>query len=144
MNILDNLMYVEVSTVHGSNRLTYAELNDLGDNRVGLWVNRQIKLHDFFFENIGFDREIEEISGIVQFYVELQIEPSMLEDTGAKVKVVKLEPIEAFLISNADIHLSNTSMTALSKEIVEEISSGEIILDDDELKFTAVLDIQVR
>lgn len=40
MNILDNLMYVEVSTVHGSNRLTYAELNDLGDNRVGLWVNR--------------------------------------------------------------------------------------------------------
>lgn len=143
MNILDNLMYVEVSTVHGSNRLTYAELNDLGDNRVGLWVNRQIKLHDFF-ENIGFDREIEEISGIVQFYVELQIEPNMLEDTGAKVKVIKLEPIEAFLISSADIHLSNTSMTALSKEIVEEISSGEIILDDDELKFTAVLDIQVR
>jgi len=144
MNISDNLMYVEVSTIHRKNRLTYAELNDLGDNRVGLWVDRQIKLHDFFSENIGFDREIEEISGIVQFYVELQIEPSMLEDTGAKVKVIKLDPIEAFLISSADIHLSNTSMTALSKEIVEEISSGEIILDDDELKFTAVLDIQVR
>lgn len=97
MNVLNNLMYVEVSTVHGSNRLTYAELNDLGDNRVGLWVNRQIKLHDFFFsEKIGFNREIEEISGIVQFYAELQIESSMLEDTGAKVKVIKLDPIEAF------------------------------------------------
>lgn len=104
MNVLKNLMYVEASTIHRTNRLTYAELNDLGDNQVGLCVNRQIKLHDFFSENIGFDREIEEISGIVQFYVELQIEPSMLEDTGAKVKVVKLEPIEAFLISSADIH----------------------------------------
>lgn len=144
MNILDNLMYVEVSTVHGSNRLTYAELNDLGDNRVGLWVNRRIKLHDFFSENIGFDREIEEISGIVQFYAELQIESSTLEDTGAKVKVIKLDPIEAFLVSSADIHLSNTSMTALSKEIVEEIASGEIILDDDELTFTAAVDIQAK
>ena len=38
MNISDNLMYVEVSTIHRKNRLTYAELNDLGDNRVGLWV----------------------------------------------------------------------------------------------------------
>lgn len=52
--------------------------------------------------------------------------------------------MKLFLISSADIHLSNASMTALSKEILEEISSGEIILDDDELKFTAVLDIQVR
>ena len=52
--------------------------------------------------------------------------------------------IEAFLISSADIHFSNASMNALSKEILEEIASGEIILDDDELQFTAVLDIQVR
>ena len=144
MNILDNLMYVEISTIHGTNRLTYAELNELDDNRVGLFVNRRIKLHDFFSENIGFDREIEEISGIVQFYAELQIESSLLEDTGAKVKVIKLEPIEAFLISSADTHLSNASMTALSKEIVEEIASGEIILDDDELKFTAAVDIQAK
>ena len=35
-------------------------------------------------------------------------------------------------------------MNTLSKEILEEIASGEIILDDDELQFTAVLDIQVR
>ena len=144
MNILDNLMYLEVSTVNGTSRLTYTELNDLGDNRVGLWVNRRIKLHDFFSQNIGFDREIEEISGIVQFYAELQIEPSMLEDTGAKVKVIKLDPIEAFLISSADIRLSNASMTALGKEIVEEIASGEIILDDDELTFTAAVDIQAK
>ena len=34
-------------------------------------------------------------------------------------------------------------MNALSKEILEEIASGEIILDY-ELQFTAVLDIQVR
>ena len=144
MSILDNLMYVEISTIHGTNRLTYAELNELDDNRVGLWVNRHIKLHDFFSENIGFDREIEEISGIVQFYAELQIESSLLEDTGAKVKVIKLEPIEAFLISSADTHLSNASMTALSKEIVKEIAAGEIILDDDELKFTAAVDIQSK
>ena len=144
MNILDNLMYVEVSTIHGTDRLTRDDLKDLGDGQVGLWLNRRVKLYDFFSENIGFDREIEEISSIVQFYVELQIEPSMLEDTGAKVKVVKLEPIEAFLISSADIHFSNASMNALSKEILEEIASGEIILDDDELQFTAVLDIQVR
>lgn len=137
-------MYVEVSTIHGTDRLTRDDLKDLGDGQVGLWLNRRVKLYDFFSENIGFDREIEEISSIVQFYVELQIEPSMLEDTGAKVKVVKLEPIEAFLISSADIHFSNASMNALSKEILEEIASGEIILDDDELQFTAVLDIQVR
>ena len=144
MNILDNLMYVEISTIHGTDRLTYAELNQIDDNRVGLWVNRHIKLHDFFSENIGFDREIEEISGIVQFYAELQIELSLLEDASAKVKVIKLEPIEAFLISSADTHLSNASMTALSKAIVEEIALGEIILDD-ELKFTAAaLDIQAK
>ena len=142
MNILDNLMYVEISTIHGTNRFTYAELNELDDNRVGLFVNRRIELHDFFSENIGFDREIEEISGIVQFYAELQIESSMLEDTGAKVKVIKLDPIEAFLISSADTYLSNASMNALSKEIVEEIAAGEIILDDDELTFTAAVDIQ--
>ena len=143
MNILDNLMYVEVSTVNGTNRLTYAELNELDDNRVGLWVNRRIELHDFFSENIGFDREIEEISGIVQFYAELQIESSTLEDTGAKVKVIKLDPIEAFLVSSADTHLSNEVMTALGKEIVEEIASGEIILDD-ELTFTAAVDIRAK
>lgn len=144
MNILDNLMYVEISTIHGTNRFTYAELNELDDNRVGLFVNRRIKLHDFFSENIGFDREIEEISGIVQFYAELQIESSMLEDTGAKVKVIKLDPIEAFLISSADTHLSNANMNALSKEILEEIAAGKIILDDDELTFTAAVDIQAK
>lgn len=144
MNILDNLMYVEISTIHVTNRFTYAELNELDDNRVGLFVNRRIKLHDFFSENIGFDREIEEISGIVQFYAELQIESSMLEDTGAKVKVIKLDPIEAFLISSADTHLSNANMNALSKEILEEIAAGKIILDDDELTFTAAVDIQAK
>ena len=144
MNILDNLMYVEISTIHGTNRLTYAELNELDDNRVGLFVNRRIKLHEFFSENIGFDREIEEISGIVQFYAELQIESSRLEDTGAKVKVIKLDPIEAFLISSADTHLSNANMNALSKEILEEIAAGKIILDDDELTFTAAVDIQAK
>jgi hypothetical protein len=137
-------MYVEISTIHGTNRFTYAELNELDDNRVGLFVNRRIKLHDFFSENIGFDREIEEISGIVQFYAELQIESSMLEDTGAKVKVIKLDPIEAFLISSADTHLSNANMNALSKEILEEIAAGKIILDDDELTFTAAVDIQAK
>lgn len=144
MNILDNLMYVEISTIHGTNRLTRDELNDLDGGRVGIWLNRRIKLYDFFSENIGFDREIEEISGIVQFYAELQIESSMLEDTGAKVRVIKLDPIEAFLISSADAHLSNASMNALSKEIVEEIASGEIILDDDELTFTAAVGIQTQ
>ena len=128
--------------MHGSNRLTYAELNDLGDNRVGFSINRRIKLYDFFSEGIGFDREIAEISGIVQFDVELQIEQSMLEDTGAKVKIIRLEPVEALLVAEADVHLSNETMTALGKEIVEEIASGGIILDDDELMFTAAVDIQ--
>lgn len=144
MNGFDNLMYVEISTIHDIKRLTRDDLKDLGDDRVGFSINRQIKLYDFFSEGIGFDREIAEISGIVQFDVELQIEPSMLEDTGAKVKVIKLDPIEAFLISSADVHLSNASMTALGKEIVEEIASGEIILDDDELTFTAAVDIQAK
>ena len=143
MNILDNLMYVEASTVHGANRLNRDELKDLGDGRVGLWFNRHVKLYDFFSESIGFDREIAEISGLVQFDVELQIEPSMLEDTGAKVKVIKLEPVEALLVAEANVHLSNEIMTALGKEIVEEIASGEIILDD-ELQFTAAVDIQAK
>lgn len=144
MNVLDNLMYVEISTVRGTDRLTRDKLKDLGDGKVGLYVNRRIKLHDFFSENIGFDREIEEISGIVQFYAELQIESSLLEDTGAKVRVIKLDPIEALLVAETDMHLSNATMTALGKEIVKEIAADEIILDDDELEFTAAIDIQAK
>lgn len=56
MNILDNLIYVEVSTVHGSNRLTRDDLKDLGDGRVRFSINRQIRLYDFFCEGIGFDK----------------------------------------------------------------------------------------
>lgn len=144
MNVLDNLMYVEISTVRGTNRLTRDKLKDLGDGKVGLYVNRYIELYDFFAEGIGFDREIAEISGIVHFYVELQIDPSLSEDTGANVKVIKLEPIEALLVAEADVHLSNATMTALGKEIVEEIAADEIILDDDELTFTAAIDIQAK
>lgn len=144
MNTLDNLMYVEISTIHDINRLTRDDLKDLGDNKVGFLINRQIKLYDFFSEGIGFDREIAEISGIITFDVELQIESSMLEDTGAKVKVIKLEPVEALLIAEADVHLSSETMTALGKEIVEEIAASEIILDDDELTFTAAVDIQAK
>ena len=92
---------------------------------------------------ISDSTEIEEISGIIQFYAELQIESSMLEDTCTKVRVIKLDPIEAFLISSADTHLSNAGMNALSKEIVKEIASGEIILDDDELTFTAAVDVRI-
>lgn len=101
-------------------------------------------MYDFFSEGIGFDREIAEISGVVQFDVELQIEQDLLSDTGANVKVIKLEPVEALLVAEADVHLSNEIMTALGKEIVEEIVSGEILLDDDELKFTAAIDIQAK
>lgn len=144
MSVFNNLLYIDVFTTRKNERLTYAELNELDDDRVGLWVSRRIKLYDFFSENIGFDREIAEISGFVQFYAELQIEPAKSEDTHAKVKVIRLEPIEAFLISSADAHLSSASMTLLSEEIVKEIASGEIILDDDELQFTAVLDIQAK
>ena len=144
MNIFDNLMYLEISTVHGSNRLTRDELKDLGDGKVGLSFDRRIKLYEFFAERIRFDREIAEISGVVQFDVELQIEPSLTEDTGANVKVLKLEPVEALLVAEADVYLSNETMTLLGKEIVEEIAAGEIILDDDELKFTAAIDIQAK
>lgn len=127
MNILDNLMYVKVSTIHDVDRLTRDELKDLGDGRVGLSFDRRIKLYDFFAEGIGFDREIAEISGVVQFDVELQIEPNLTENTGANVKVIKLEPVEALLIAEADAYLSNETMTLLSKEIVKEIAAGEII-----------------
>lgn len=144
MDILDNLIYVEVSTIYGTNRLTRDELNDLSDGRVQFWLIRQVKLYDFFSESIGYDREIDEISGIVQFDVELQIEQDLLSDTGGKVKVIKLEPVEALLVAEADVHLSDEIMTALCKEIIEEIASGEIILDDDELKFTAAVDIQAK
>lgn len=144
MNVLDNLMYVEISTVRGTDRLTRDKLKDLGDGKVGLYVNRYIELYDFFAEGIGFDREIAEISGIVHFDVELQIEPSLTEDTGANVKVIKLEPIEALLVAEADVRLSNATMTALGKEIVKEIAADEIILDDDELEFTAAVDIQAK
>lgn len=144
MNVLDNLMYVEISTVRGTDRLTRDKLKDLGDGKVGLYVNRYIELYDFFAEGIGFDREIAEISGIVHFDVELQIEPSLTEDTGANVKVIKLEPIEALLVAEADVRLSNETMTALGKEIVKEIAADEIILDDDELEFTAAIDIQAK
>ena len=144
MNIFDRLIYVEISTVRGTDRLTRDELKDLGDDRVGLWLNRHIKLYDFFAEGIEFDREIAEISGIVHFDVELQIEPSITEDTGANVKIVKLEPVDALLVAEADVHLSNETMTLLGKEIVEEIAAGEIILDDDELTFTAAIDIQAK
>lgn len=89
-------------------------------------------------------REIAEISGVVQFDVELQIEQSILEDTGAKVEVIKLEPTDALLVAETDVHLSSENMTLLGKEIVEEIAAGEIILDDDELKFTAAVDIQAK
>ena len=144
MNILDNLMYLEISTIHGTNRLTRDELKDLGDGKVGLWFNRRIKLYDFFAEEIGFDREIAEISGVVQFDVELQIEQDLLSDTGANVKVIKLEPVDALLVAEADVHLSSETMTLLCKEIIEEIAAGEIILDDDELKFTAAIDIRAK
>ena len=144
MNTLDNLMYVEISTIHDINRLTRDEIKDLGDGKVGFSINRQIKLYDFFSEGIGFDKEIAEISGIVTFDVELQIESSMLEDAGAKVKVIKLEPVEALLIAEADVHLSSETMTLLGDEIVKEIAAGEIILDDDELTFTAAVDIQAK
>jgi len=137
-------MYVEISTIHDIKRLTRDDLKDLGDNLVGFSINRQIKLYDFFSEGIGFDREIAEISGIVTFDVELQIESSMLEDAGAKVKVIKLEPVEALLIAEADVHLSSETMTLLGDEIVKEIAAGEIILDDDELTFTAAVDIQAK
>lgn len=101
-------------------------------------------MYDFFCEGIGSDREIAEISGIVIFDVELQIETSVLEDTGAKVNIVNLEPVDALLVAEADVHLSSETMTLLGKEIVEEIAAGEIILDDDELKFTAAIDIQAK
>ena len=144
MNVFDSLMYVDISTVRGTDRLTRDEIKDLGDGKVRLYVNRHIKLYDFFAEGIGFDREIAEISGIVHFDVELQIEPSVTADTGANVKVIKLEPVEAFLVAEADVRLPNETMTLLGKEIVEEIAAGEIILDDDELKFTAAINIQVK
>lgn len=144
MNIFDNLMYVELSTIHGVNRLTRDDLKDLGDGKVGLWFNRRIKLYDFFAEGIGFDREIAEISGIVHFDVELQIEQSLIEEMGAKVEVIKLEPVEALLVAEADVHLSSRTMTLLGEEIVKEIAADEIILDDDELKFTAAIDIQAK
>ena len=144
MNNLDNLIYVEVSTVDNSKRLTRDDLKDLGADKVGFSINRQIRLYDFFCEGIGFDREIAEISGIVIFDVELQIETSVLEDTGAKVNIIKLEPVDALLVAEADVHLSSETMTLLGKEIVEEIAAGEIILDDDELKFTAAVDLQAK
>ena len=65
MSVFNNLLYIDVSTTRKNERLTYAELNELDDDRVGLWVSRRIKLYDFFSENIGFDREIAEISGFV-------------------------------------------------------------------------------
>lgn len=101
-------------------------------------------MYDFFSGGIGFDREIAEISGVVTFDVELKLEPSLLSDTGANVKVIKLEPVEALLVAEADVHLSSETMTLLGKEIIEEIAAGEIILDDDELKFTAAIDIQAK
>lgn len=144
MNILDNLMYVEISTIHAVNRLTRDEIKDLGDSRVGFWFNRRIELYDFFAEGIEFNREIAKVSGFVQFDAELQIEPSLTEETGAKVKIIKLEPVEALLAAEADVRLSNETMTALGEEIVKEIAAGEIILDDDELTFTAAVDIQAK
>lgn len=144
MNNLDNLIYIEVSTVHDNKRLTRDDLKDLGDDRVGFSINRRVRLYDFFSEGIGFDREIAEISGVVQFDVELQIEQDLLSDTGANVKVIKLEPVDALLVEEADVHLSSETMTLLGKEIIEEIAAGEIILDDDELKFTAAIDIQAK
>lgn len=48
------------------------------------------------------------------------------------------------LVAEADVHLSSETMTLLGKEIIEEIAAGEIILDDDELKFTAAIDIQAK
>ena len=143
MNILDNLIYVEISTIHDIKRLTRDDLKDLGDNRVGFSINRQIKLYDFFSEGIGFDREIAEISGIVTFDVELKLELSLLVNEDS-VKVLKLEPVDALLIAEADVHLSSETITLLGKEIVEEIASDEIILDDDELRFTAAVDIQAK
>ena len=131
MNNLDNLIYIEVSTVHDNKRLTRDDLKDLDDDRVGFSINRRV-------------REIAEISGVVQFDVELQIEQDLLSDTGANVKVIKLEPVDALLVAEADVHLSSETMTLLGKEIIEEIAAGEIILDDDELKFTAAIDIQAK
>lgn len=143
MDILDNLIYVEISTIHDIKRLTRDDLKDLGDDRVGLQFARRIKLYDFFAEGIGFDREIAEISGIVTFDVELKLEPSLLANEDS-VKVLKLEPVDALLVAEADIHLSSETMTLLGKEIIEEIAAGEIILDDDELKFTAAVDLQAK
>lgn len=60
------------------------------------------------------------------------------------VKVLKLEPVDALLVAETDVYLSNETMTLLGKEIVEEIAAGEIILDDDELKFTAAVDFQAK
>lgn len=143
MDILDNLIYVEISTIHDIKRLTRDDLKDLGDDRVGLQFARRIKLYDFFAEGIGSDREIAEISGIVTFDVELKLEPSLLANEDS-VKVLKLEPVDALLVAETDVYLSNETMTLLGKEIVEEIAAGEIILDDDELKFTAAVDLQAK
>lgn len=58
--------------------------------------------------------------------------------------MLKLEPVDALLVAETDVYLSNETISLLGKEIVEEIAAGEIILDDDELKFTAAVDLQAK
>lgn len=144
MSVLDNIVYIEISSNHPTVTIDRSEIDEIGDDLVRFYLIRDLRLHDYFLETSspGVGEEISFVSGKVKFVIEGSVLPILTRPMSV-FKISRFEAVEIVIEETEPSNLSSIYSNMLINQIEEDLINDGIILDDG-IEIEVAYDLQIK
>lgn len=144
MSVLDNIVYIEISSNHPTVTIDRSEIDEIGDDLVRFYLIRDLRLHDYFLEtsSSGVGEEISFVSGKVKFVIEGSVLPILTRPMSV-FKISRFEAVEIVIEETEPSNLSSIYSNMLINQIEEDLINDGIILDDG-IEIEVAYDLQIK